>query len=239
MTGNARVDSLTQGLFFSSLFLLYSFLYLAREFLLEKSQKFLYKTPQGAEGLLLEDAYRRQSLTTQIQSLFHLWGYLPVQTPVFDFYDLYAPYVPDPDKAYRLVDREGDLLLLRNDITLFLARALGMSLSEGHIPLRVFYNDAILRHQDLEDISANEFYQIGAEFVGSAGPEGDWEILLLLQEVLNLLGLEKARIHLGSRDLFDLLIPQDADKSGIQKKILTRAFQSAGLSSEYPLGREE
>lgn len=201
---------------------------------MEKSHKFLYKTPQGAEGLLSEDAFRRQALTARIQHLFHLWGYQPVHTPVFDFYDLYAPYIRDPDKVYRLVDREGDLLLLRNDITLFLARALGMSLSENHTPLRVFYHDSILRHQDLEDISANEFYQIGAEFVGSQSPEGDWEILLLLHEILELLGLEKARIHVGSRALFDALSAGCQEKTLLQSRILSRAPRNAGAESPAP-----
>lgn len=164
----------------------------------------LYKLPQGTERLVLDDAFRRQVLTHRVQNLFTSWGYQPVQTPVFDFYDLYVPFLGSKaDSVYRLVDREGDLLVLRSDITLFLARSMGVVLTEGHEPLRVCYADTILRHQDLEDISANEFYQIGAEFIGSQGPDGDLELLLLLDEILSLLGLSEARIHLGSRALFD------------------------------------
>lgn len=168
----------------------------------------LYKLPQGTERLVLDDAFRRQVLTHRVQNLFTSWGYQPVQTPVFDFYDLYAPFLGSKaDSVYRLVDREGDLLVLRSDITLFLVRSMGVILSEGHAPLRVCYADTVLRHQDLEDISANEFYQIGAEFIGSRGPEGDLELLLLLDDILNLLGLKEARIHIGSRALFDAAFP--------------------------------
>jgi ATP phosphoribosyltransferase regulatory subunit len=164
----------------------------------------LYKLPQGTERLVLDEAFRRQVLTHRVQNLFTAWGYQPVQTPVFDFYDLYAPFLgAKADSVYRLVDREGELLVLRSDITLFLARSMGVVLSEGHTPLRVCYADTILRHQDLEDIAANEFYQIGAEFIGSQGADDDLELLLLLDEILNLLGLSEARIHLGSRALFD------------------------------------
>ena len=164
----------------------------------------LYKLPQGTERLVLDEAFRRQVLTHRVQNLFTSWGYQPVQTPVFDFYDLYAPFLGSKaDSVYRLVDREGELLVLRSDITLFLARSMGVVLNEGHEPLRVCYADTILRHQDLEDISANEFYQIGAEFIGSSGADDDLEVLLLLDDILNLLGLDQARIHLGSRALFD------------------------------------
>ncbi|MEI8095488.1 MAG: ATP phosphoribosyltransferase regulatory subunit [Spirochaetales bacterium] len=168
------------------------------------SASHLYKLPQGTERLMLEDAFRRQELVRRVQNLFTRWGYQPVQTPVFDFYDLYAPLLGrQAESVYRLVDREGDLLMLRSDITLFLARSLGVALQSGHAPLRVCYSDTILRHQDLEDIAANEFFQIGAEFLGASGPEGDLEMLLLLEEVLTTLGLPQARIHLGSRGVFD------------------------------------
>lgn len=207
-----------------------------RESRLNKNKKFLYKTPQGAEGLFLDDAFRRQRMIQDIQGLFTGWGYHPVQTPVFDFYDVYSPHLSAAmsEKVYRLVDREGDLLMLRPDITLFLARALSLTLREGHEPLRVFYCDTILRHQDLEDISANEFFQIGAEFVGSRGPEGDLEILLLLEDILNCLRLPEARIHLGSRSLVKALFPamDPAQEIQILSAISTRTLKSENLIQE-------
>ncbi len=163
----------------------------------------LYKLPQGTERLMLEEAFRRQELVRRVQDLFTRWGYQPVQTPVFDFYDLYAPSLgSNTDSVYRLVDREGDLLMLRSDITLFLARSMGMALRDGHAPLRVCYADTILRHQELDDIAANEFFQVGAEFLGASGPDGELEMLLLLEAVVSSLGLD-TRVHLGSRAVFD------------------------------------
>ena len=191
----------------------------------------LYKLPQGTERLVLDEAFRRQVLTHRVQNLFTSWGYQPVQTPVFDFYDLYAPFLgTKADSVYRLVDREGDLLVLRSDITLFLARSMGVVLTEGHEPLRVCYADTILRHQDLEDISANEFYQIGAEFIGSQGPEGDLELLLLLEDILNLLGLADARVHLGSRAVFDAVFAAKLpkDRPALLEAVALRQWDKVG-----------
>lgn len=191
----------------------------------------LYKLPQGTERLVLDEAFRRQVLTHRVQNLFTSWGYQPVQTPVFDFYDLYAPFLGSKaDSVYRLVDREGDLLVLRSDITLFLARSMGVVLTEGHEPLRVCYADTILRHQDLEDISANEFYQIGAEFIGSKGPEGDLELLLLLDEILVLLGLDDARIHLGSRAVFEAAFGalSPAQRQAMAEAVALRRWSAVG-----------
>ncbi len=207
----------------------------------------LYKLPQGTERLLLEDAQRRQKVVRLVQDTFQLWGYGPVQTPVIDFYDLYAPFVRGDD-VYRLVDREGELLMLRSDITLFLARSAGTTLREGHTPLRLCYADTILRHQDAQDISENEFFQVGAEFMGSMAPEGDLEMLLLLDDILERLGLE-ARVHLGSRAVFDqsvahLGLGQTEDETtalqnevlfrrpGVLTKDLKELFSFVGTASE-------
>jgi len=189
----------------------------------------LYKLPQGAERLVLDDAFRRQVLTHRVQNLFTSWGYQPVQTPVFDYYELYAPFLgTHAETVYRLVDREGDLLVLRSDITLFLARSMGVVLAPGHNPLRVCYADTILRHEDIEGISADEFYQIGAEFIGS-DPDSDVEILLLLDEVLAQLGLD-ARVHLGSRALFDAAFEalSPAERKAMLKAISLRRWDDVG-----------
>jgi ATP phosphoribosyltransferase regulatory subunit len=162
-----------------------------------------YKTLIGSEGLYLEDAYRQRKILRGMEDLFELWGFLPVQTPVFDYYEIYQNLIDSDAKnqIYRLFDREGDQLLLRNDITLFLARALGQRMNSLELPLRVFYADNLLRHEDREDISANEFYQVGAELLGLPGCDGDKEILLLLQEILAYLDLPHTQIHVGSRSL--------------------------------------
>jgi len=162
----------------------------------------IYQNPQGAEGIYLEEAYKHRMIVSQIDRLFLSWGYLPVQTPVVDFYDLYQPLLEGKtDTLYRLIDREGDLLLLRNDITLFLAKQMGLALSKEDLPVRVSYSDIILRHQDREDIAKNEFFQTGAELIGKEGPDADLEILALLFRTIETLGI-KVFVHLGSKALF-------------------------------------
>ncbi|WP_319560941.1 ATP phosphoribosyltransferase regulatory subunit, partial [Marispirochaeta sp.] len=68
------------------------------------------------------------------------------------------------------------------------------------LPVRVWYADSILRHQQSEDISKNEFYQVGAELIGIPNLEGDAEVLLMAAEILNFLKID-AVLHLGSAAL--------------------------------------
>lgn len=158
------------------------------------------RIPQGTEAFYLEEAFRHRQLLRSFEDLCSSWAYLPVQTPVFDFHDLYRD-LSDQNSSYRLVDRDGDILVLRSDITLFLARQMGMTVQPEDLPVRVYYGDTILRHEDPDDLSKNEFFQVGAELIGATGAEADAEIILLLLEAADTLGARNTVLHLGSRQL--------------------------------------
>ena len=175
---------------------------------MKEHQDRLLQIPLGTESFFLEEAYRHREITYKLHRLFTSWGYLPVETPVFDFFDTYRNLLSGNKKQiYRLIDREGDLLMLRSDITLFLAKQMGLILRDEDLPARVSYGDTILRHQNREDISSNEFFQSGAELIGVEGIEGDLEILMLMIETFETLGLSPA-IHFGSRKLVDTVFSQ-------------------------------
>ncbi len=186
----------------------------------------LLRIPQGTESLYLEETFRHRKILRHMEDMCEEWGYLPVQTPVFDFYDNYRSLLDSrlEEQSYKLIDREGDLLMLRSDITLFLARQMGMILSEKELPLRVYYSDSILRYQDHEDISSHEFFQAGCELIGKPGREGDLEVLYMLAELMKSLGLPESRIHVGSTDLFKTisgsLSPEDGEL--LKKSLQTR-----------------
>ena len=166
--------------------------------------------PQGTEVLHLEEALQHRNITRTLNDLYTSWGYLPVKTPIFDFYDNYQSLLSRKDKEniYRLMDRDGDLLMLRSDITLFLARQMGLILNREDLPARVCYSDIILRHQNREDISKNEFFQTGVELIGADGLEGDMEILMLMNNTMSKL-VVPYYLHMGSRNLFNLLVPEE------------------------------
>jgi ATP phosphoribosyltransferase regulatory subunit len=178
--------------------------------------------PQGTEGYYIEETLAHRSLQRTVEDACSRWGYLPVQTPVFDYYDLYHPLLSPQSRSriYRLFDRDGDVLMLRSDVTLFLARQLGLMVDPAELPLRVQYGDSILRHEHPLEISGNEFFQMGAELVGKTGPEADAEIILLHLEILAELGVCSPKCHLGSRALLpgnaDSLVPVDDLRDAIR-----------------------
>lgn len=193
-------------------------------------ERALLRLPRGTEGFYLEEALRHRRITARIEQLFYEHGYLPVQTPVFDFYDVYEPLLGPEHAAsvYRMVDRDGDLLMLRSDVTLFLAKQLGTMLTATDLPVRVYYGDTILRHQDPEDISKNEFFQSGIELIGVEGMPGEVEVLTLLGTLLEHIGAPPYVLHIGSRALLASLmeLSPEAVPRGVRDAVQMRNLEA-------------
>ncbi len=196
------------------------------------------RTPQGTESFFMEEAYRHHQLLRMTEDHFASWGYLPVLTPVFDYYETYRPLLTreQEERCYRFPDRDGELLMLRSDITLFLAKQMGLTLSGAKLPRRVYYADSILRHEEEEDISNDEYFQAGAELIGLSGTDGDLEILMLLHDLLDTMQLPLWRMHIGSRAVLDAVLDgkTDPERTGELMNLrdaeaLTRLLKNAGL----------
>lgn len=181
--------------------------------------------PQGTERLHLDEALRHRKIVRDVEDHYLKWGYLPVQTPVVDYFDIYRDFIDSSniDEIYRLIDRDGELMMVRSDITLFLARQMGNRITKDELPTRVFYGDSILRNQDREDISRNEFFQTGCELIGKKDIEGDLEILILLEETLQLLKLPYYQIHVGSHLFFEAVTTTE-NRNQLLKALDTRSI---------------
>lgn len=193
----------------------------------------ILRIPVGTEGV--HEARRHSRILRIIEDIFRSWGYLPVLTPVFDYYENYRPLLDRAreERVCRFPDREGELLMLRSDITLFLAKQMGPALRNSVLPRRVYYADSIIRYENDETISRGEFFQVGAELIGMPGREGDLEVLMLLREVLGALKLPEWRLHIGSRAVLNAVLDTgDAPGGRAQVRARARAAESAGALLE-------
>lgn len=162
----------------------------------------LLKNPKGTEGLLHQEALEHFKLVSKMEKLFISNGYIPAKVPVFDYFDVYNEFYNEPSSLFRLFDKEGELLVLRPDITLFLAKQLGRTLAASDLPCKVFYADSILRHEGQTEISKDEYFQVGAELVGVKGLKGDIEILSMMSQTMDKISIPYY-CHIGSRAFFD------------------------------------
>jgi len=167
--------------------------------------------PEGTRVYLGAEARRREALIGALNRLFDAHGYQPVEVPALEAQD---PAHPLFDRAFKLVDKTGEVLALRSEFTTALAKALlteGLAEKEG----RYRYAGKLwLREASAEVGRLREFTQVGVELVGVSSPEADAELLALAFEALRVAGAGRAVIEVGLpafvHDLLDAArLPED------------------------------
>jgi ATP phosphoribosyltransferase regulatory subunit len=90
-------------------------------------------------------------------------------------------------------------MLLRADITPQIARIAATSLKDIR-PLRLSYSLNVFRYEEEHGGRQREIYQIGAELIGVKGPEADAEIISVLSDLLEMVGLKNYYIIVSHMD---------------------------------------
>jgi ATP phosphoribosyltransferase regulatory subunit len=150
--------------------------------------------PDGTRYSPPQEETWREQLRQKLESVLHLWGYDPVQTPALEVFD---PHHPLSEKGFKLVDRDGTVLMLRGEYTTSVAR-LVQTLPTPTYPVRLRYAGTLwVRTRDAELGRQREYTQVGAELLGVETPQSDAEILRLALECLDAVGLPKAAVEIG------------------------------------------
>lgn len=91
-------------------------------------QKFTLKTPKGTRDFNPQQMTLRQSVLEKIVAVFQKHGAETIDTPIFELKDvLTGKYGEDSKLIYDLKDQGGEILALRYDLTVPLARYLAMN----------------------------------------------------------------------------------------------------------------
>ncbi len=150
--------------------------------------------PDGTRYYPPKDETWRESLRGKLERVLHLWGFDPVQTPALEVFN---PHHPLAEKGFKLVDRDGTVLMLRGEYTTSVA-SLVATLPEPTYPVRLRYSGTLwVRTRDAELGRQREYTQVGAELLGVDTPLADSEILSLALECLDSVGFPKAAVEIG------------------------------------------
>jgi ATP phosphoribosyltransferase regulatory subunit len=150
--------------------------------------------PDGTRYSPPQEESWRERLRQKLESVLHLWGYDPVQTPALEVFD---PHHPLAEKGFKLVDRDGTVLMLRGEYTTSVAQ-LVQTLPTPTYPVRLRYAGTLwVRTRDAELGRQREYTQVGAELLGVQTPQSDAEILSLALECLDAVGLPQAAVEIG------------------------------------------
>ncbi|MBW4577543.1 MAG: ATP phosphoribosyltransferase regulatory subunit [Aphanothece sp. CMT-3BRIN-NPC111] len=156
----------------------------------------------GARDLLPLDVAQKLWVENRLQQVFQRWGYHRIITSTLERLEtLMAGGVIQPSTVIQVQDIEEGTLGLRPELTASIARASVTRMGAAY-PQRLYYNANIFRRSPVGHHGRQqEFYQAGVELLGGGGLVADAEILLLLADCVNQLGLSKWQLILGEAGL--------------------------------------
>lgn len=170
--------------------------------------KKLLHTPEGLRDIYNIECGKKQALENQILKVIHQYGYHGIQTPSFEYFDVFRKEigtVPSKD-LYKLFDKEGNTLALRPDITPSVARAAATLFGDEELPIRLCYRgNTFINHSSYQG-RLREVTQMGVELIGDGTVEADAEMLALVIEALLSVGLKEFQLSVGNVDYFSSLI---------------------------------
>ena len=170
--------------------------------------KKLLHTPEGVRDIYNVECGKKLALEGRIKKVFHLYGYHDIQTPTFEYFDVFRKEIGTvpSNELYKFFDKDGNTLALRPDITPSIARAAATLFQDEELPIRLCYTGSTFVNHSNYQGRLRETTQMGAELMGDASVEADAEMLALVIESMLTIGLKEFQLSVGNVDFFQSLI---------------------------------
>jgi histidyl-tRNA synthetase len=162
------------------------------------------KAPRGTFDVLGEQASVRVALEASARAILESAGYERIETPAFEATELFARGVGESTDIVRkemftFTDEGGRSLTLRPEGTAPVCRAyVEHGMHKRRQPVKLWYLSSFFRHERAQAGRYRQFWQVGAEALGSDDPALDAESIALLVELLQAVGVTGARLRLSS-----------------------------------------
>ena len=165
------------------------------------------RIPSGTRDVLPDEMRELRAMTERIRAVFEQYRYGEVYTPALEYEGTFDRAEQTGSRpAYRLFDEQGNVLVLRSDMTVPIARLVGTRYAGSALPLRFSYFAHSYRGVRPQRGQSREFLQAGVELVGAPGPTGTAEALTVLCAALDAAGLRTYRIGVGDVSLYPKLL---------------------------------
>lgn len=186
-------------------------------------------TPAGFRDVLAQEAAERERISAAVRDLFSSRGYAPIETPTLEVMDVMRAGGHMTGVPFKFFDSQGDLLAMRPDVTLQVARMCATRLAGQPGPFRFRYQQRVFREAEGQmRAAAREVTQIGVECIGPSGAEGDAEVLQLFCEALETAGVQDFTISVATVGVLRALLAASGASSTWSSAVLD-AFHASNF----------
>lgn len=159
---------------------------------------------KGTKDILPDESNVWQYIEDKIHSFFKIYGYSEVRTPAFENTALFKRSIGEETdivskEMYNWIDQGGNNLTLKPEVTASVAR-LFIQHNLGKInPInKLYYIDSLFRRERPQKGRFRQFQQFGVEALGSKYPEQDAEVIALIYNFYQYIGLKKITLKINS-----------------------------------------
>ncbi|HXW58620.1 MAG TPA: histidine--tRNA ligase [Solirubrobacteraceae bacterium] len=162
------------------------------------------RAPRGTFDVLGEQAGERETLAERARAILEGAGYERIETPVLEATELFARGVGESTdivskEMFTLTDGAGRSLTLRPEGTAPVCRAyVEHGMHKRRQPVKLWYLSSFFRSERAQAGRYRQFWQVGAEALGSEDPAVDAESIALLARLLSDMGVADVRLRVSS-----------------------------------------
>ena len=164
---------------------------------------------KGTEDFLFKEQVVRNKIIDTLKQNFEKYGYMPIETPILNYYDLLALKYEEGDEIlneiYRLSDQGNRDIGLRYDLTVPFCKVVGMQ-KELRLPFRRYEIGKVFRNGPVKLGRTREFYQCDVDVVGIEGRLIETEQIVMAIEIFKCLGIDINVLYNNRKFMNGLLI---------------------------------
>ncbi|GAA4719114.1 ATP phosphoribosyltransferase regulatory subunit [Brevibacillus fulvus] len=184
------------------------------------SKPLVFEKPLGMRDILPDSLAKQRHLELKLRHCIEKWGYEEILTPSLEYFDTVgAASATLADRMFKLLDKQGQTVVLRPDMTAPIARVVSSLYKDVPLPIRLFYQANIFRAQEKEAGRNAEFFQTGVELIGDASVDADAEMIALAIFCLQSVNVPSFRIAIGHVDFADGLLEEIVPDERAQAKL--------------------
>lgn len=195
----------------------------------EKTKLIVPRLPRGFEDRDASEIAAVGAMIDKIKTVYHRYGFDPVETPLFEFTEALGKFLPDTDRpnagVFSLQDDDEQWMSLRYDLTAPLARYFAENFEALPKPYRSYRQGHVFRNEKPGPGRFRQFMQFDADTVGAPGPEADAEMCMMMADVMEALGLaDQYVVRVNNRKVLDGVLATAGVTSDEQKLTVLRAI---------------
>ena len=164
----------------------------------------MIQKPKGTKDILPDEVFKWQYIEEKVKKIFENTGMKEIRVPVFEHTELFSRGVGETTdvvqkEMYTFEDKGGRSITLRPEGTAGVVRSyIENGMASMPTPIKLWYEMAMYRYENVQKRRLREFRQIGTEILGTSSYLADVEAIMLGVRIFEELNIPNVKLNLNS-----------------------------------------